>query len=171
MDPNEVRRNGGKKFKMKLPKALEHYCESFVWVEGNKTKDGRTDLSGNEFADEDVADASGKAEQTGHKIRVKMLDYSCGPKGRSGEFTIDYHKGIVNTHEEVFLLATNRGVIEKPNQVTYSFGGVNYRGKQEMLEALRNNQELQDAMIKEIIRRDRLGHFTNEDDRPASTEE
>ena len=90
-----------------------------------------------------------------------MKGSSMGPRGRVGEFTLDEHKGIINTHEEIFLLGAGRGVIERPNQLTYMFGDRKWAGKAAMLQALRDDADLRDAIVKELRRRDLEGMFGN----------
>jgi hypothetical protein len=161
MDQLEQRR--GNKVRMALPFGVEHVAEYKIFVQPNRNKEGRTSLSGEEFKNSAWKDSRGKEEQTGHKIFVEMKDSSCGPKGRTGEFTIDYRKGIINVHEEVATLAFNRGVFEKVNNVTYRFDGKDYRGKPAVLEALQNSTELQKKVLTELKRRDQEGLFDAED--------
>lgn len=152
----------GNKTKAAAPFAVRHHCEYFMYVEPNRSKEGRTDLLGNEFRDEALADIKDNAEKTGHKIRVTMKDSSLGPKGRVGEFTLDYHKGLINMHEELFLLCLNRGIIEKPSNVKYGFKGTEWHGKPATLEAIRTTPELQQALMKELRLRDLAGVYGNE---------
>jgi len=119
-------------------------------VEKDRTKEGRTDLLGNEFVDPDKKDLQDKFEKTGFKIRFKMEKSSLGVDGRSGELTYDFHKGIVNTHEEVYQLGVNLGIIQKPNNVTHSFKGQDFRGKEAMLIAIRDTPELYKAILNEV---------------------
>jgi RecA/RadA recombinase len=142
----------------------QHHAEYYMYVEPRGGAKGRTDESGVGFIDESVKDAKGEGEQTGHRISVKMVDASFGPKGRSGLFTFDYKRGLINVHEEVFDLGVNRGVIDKPNNVMYAFGGKEWRGKPALLEALREDQALRDSIVAELVRRDRLGTLPETDD-------
>ena len=155
MDQLEQRR--GNKVKMAASFGVQHHCEYFAYVEMDKTKDARSDLLGNGFTNENLKDLNDNEEKTGHKIRVQMKDSSMGPKGRVGEFTLDYDRGIVNTHEEVFLLGSNRGVIDRPNNLTYSFGDRKWAGKPAMLQALKEDRDLYEAVLKELRRRDMEG--------------
>lgn len=157
MDQWEQKRNG--KFKMNASFGLQHFAEYFVFVAKNETKDGRTDLAGNEMVDESVTDLMDKGERTGHKIRVQMKDSSMGPKGRTGEFTFDYNRGVINVHEEVFLLGINRGVIETPVKGYYEFGGKKWHGAKDMLKALEESPEMQLAVTKELKQRDLRGDY------------
>lgn len=137
--------------------ALKHFAEYFMYVEPNLSKTGRSDLMGNDFIDDSVTDLMNKGERKGHKIRVTMKDSSVGPKGRVGEFTLDYDRGIINTYEEVFLLGVNRGLIERPNNVTYAFDGATYRGKPAILQALKDNADLYQQVLSATMKLDMEG--------------
>ena len=169
MDAAEVRRGITKK--MAAANAAQHFAEYFVYVERNNSKEGRQDLMGQEFVDESLSDLMDKGESTGHKIRVKMNDSSLGPKGRVGEFTFSYQKGIINQHEEVFRLGVNRGLITKPNNMTYEYKGVKWVGKATALAALKNSVDMQEAIVSELIDRDRNGFYSAQEDVLQSKEE
>jgi RecA/RadA recombinase len=159
MDPNakynsqSTKLNGnGEAVKMAGAWALKHFGEYFVYVERNIHKDGRQDLQGNDLAIKGLKDMEDHEEQTGHKIRIFMRDSSVGPKGRCGEFTIDYYKGIINTHEEVFALSIARGIIERPNNRTYVLAGWKdgkWDSKDKYIEAIKTDP----ALYKEIVDR------------------
>lgn len=163
MDMLEQKR--GNKVKMSLPFALQHYSEYFMFVEPNRNVEGRTGLTGEEFRDTDAKDMdkNSKGEKTGHKIKVTMKDSSCGPKGRVGEFTLDYRKGIVNTWEEIFVLGVNRGIIERPSLSTYKFRDKEWRGKEKVWEELKADKALQDAIVDELFARDAAGTYDADD--------
>jgi RecA/RadA recombinase len=132
----------------------QHHCEYYVYVSPVGGQDGKMDASGKKFIDESVTDFREEGERTAHKIMARMMDSSLGPKGRAGVFTFDYNHGIVNQHEEVFYLGVSRGVITKPNNVMYQFGGKEWRGKGAILEALRSDPQLQQAVLTELRQRD-----------------
>lgn len=153
----------GNKYKMKLPLAVQHYAEYFMYAEPDLTKEGRADLLGNEFRDENLTDMSNKADHTGIKIKVKMKDNSCGPKGRTGQFTLDFNRGIINIHEEVFMLGVNRHVIEKPNNLTYTYASEKWVGKPAALSAIKASIPLQIQILNEVQNRDRSGCYEKQD--------
>lgn len=155
MDPLEIRR--GNKVKMSGAFALKHHSEYFMYCEPNSTKEGRTDISGEEFRDEDLKDLSGNGEKTGHKIRVTMKDSSLGPKGRCGEFTLDYNKGIINVHEEAFRLGVARGIIERPNNMSYCFKDKKWVGMKGAVEAIKQDAVLQREILRAIKEKDQAG--------------
>jgi hypothetical protein len=162
MDIHEQMR--GNKVKMGAPRAVRHHCEYFMYVEKNVNKDGRTDIEGNEYRNNELKDLDDNKDLTGHRIRVCMKDSSAGPKGRVGEFTLDYEHGIVGIEEEVFKLARARGVLERVGHVKYVFGNKEWNGGVPgMLKALREDPELRVAMIKELKRRDLAGMYAGID--------
>lgn len=161
-DPLEVKR--GNKTRLAMPYGVGHLIEYFAYIEKNRNVAGRKNLAEEDFTNEDLTDLAGKSEQTGHKIIFKIMDSSVGPKGRTGEFTLNYQKGIVNVWEEVVLLGVNRGVIERPSARTYKFGQDKWDGKQEMWDAVQKDQGLQTAIVAEVKRKDQAGAFQTEDD-------
>lgn len=152
MDPLEQKR--GNKFKMSAANALMHYAEYFMLVERDDNADARKDLNGVELVDPSKIGIDGKAERTAHKIKVTMKESSLGVRGRVGEFTYDYSKGIVSVHEEVFQLGTNRGAIERPNNLTYVFGERKWSGKDAMLKAIESEPDLQKAIVQKLMLQD-----------------
>lgn len=152
MDRLEVMR--GNKVKLAMPFAIQHYAEYFAFVEMNRNKDAKSSLDGKSFQNEERGDVAGKGDITGHKIAFQIKDSSCGPRGRRAEFTLDYQRGIINTHEEVFLLATNRNVITRPSTQTYEYQGRKWNGKPACLQALAEDHSLCDTVMAEVYRRD-----------------
>jgi RecA/RadA recombinase len=159
---DQVEQMRGNKYRPAISFGCQHHCEYSMWVEPNRSKDGKEDLLGKTFINEEVENMNGKGEKMGHKIKVRMVDSSMGPKERSGEFTLDYHKGIVSTHEEVFQLGVGFNVIAKPNLQTYSYNGKDYRGKPAILEALRTDNALCESILTELRRRDLAGEISGE---------
>ncbi len=157
LDPLEQKR--GNKVRMKMPFSVMHYAETFAFIEANRNVEGRKDLAGEEFKNEDLVDVAGNSEQTGHKIKMKVKDSSVGPKGRVAEFTLDYKRGLINVFEEIFLLGTGRGVILRPTNITYKFQDREFRGKQSILTAIKDEPALGLAIVEEVKRRDRSGAF------------
>lgn len=143
----------GKTIKMAGAWAAKHMAEYFIYVEPNRSKEGRVTLAGEEFLDSSVKDFMDKAEKTGHKIRFRVEESSLGVSGRTAEFTLDYEKGIINTYEEVFMLGKNLGVIEKPNNLMYKFGDQQWKGLVAMLTAIRDSEPLYNAILTEIYKR------------------
>lgn len=140
----------------------QHHCEYYMYVSPAGGADGKQDLLGNKFLDTTVEDVQGNNERTAHKIRCRLTDNSVGPKGRVGEFTFDYNHGLINAYEEVFLLGTGRGIIAHPSNVMYEFDGLQWKGKEAMLLALRDDNALCAKVLEELKRRDMAGFYKDE---------
>lgn len=161
MDRVELMRHN--KTKMAAAFGVQHYAEYFIAIEPNRNAEGRKDLIGQEYTDKSVRDLNEKHDQVGHRIIVKMKDSSCGPKGRTGEFTLNYTNGIINVHEEIFLLGKYRGVLGHPTTKTWTFGDQNWNGEATMVTAIKDNPALAEAILAEVYRRDKAGAFVADD--------
>lgn len=157
-DPIEVMR--GKKDKMAGANYLKHFAEYFIHIQADETKDAKTDLLGNKF-ESNLKDIHDNNEKIAHKIKFKMQDSTLGPKGRVGEFTLHYYKGIINTHEEVFQLAINRNLVDRPNNRSYIVSdfpekGTNskYGSKEDFLTAIRDNSQLYQDLLRKLREQD-----------------
>ena len=128
----------------------KHSFEYFVKVSRDNSAEGKKDALGNNLEIADQKDFKGKAEKTGHKIYVEMTENSRGRAGRSGQFTFDYERGIVNIEEEIFELGKTLKLIDRPNNRTYVYGGTNYNSKEEMLTAIKDDKDLRDQLVTQI---------------------
>lgn len=155
-DEDEIKR--GHTERMAGAFALRHCAEYFLYVAPNEWKGGKVDLEGNPLADESKGDIRSTddryhGQQTGHRVICEMRDSTMGGKGRRGEFTIDYSKGIINVHEEVFLLAKNRGLFEQKGSY-YEYDGKRWNGQAAMLKAIAEDPALQKKLVTELRRED-----------------
>lgn len=155
MDPVEQMR--GNKLKMAGAWALQHFAEYFIFVEQNKSKEGKSDELEQTFENSSKKDLMDHSERTAHKIRVTMKGNSAGVSGRVGQFTLDYHQGLKNKHEEAVLLAIGQGVVQRPNSVMYVMGnfpekGTNatYKGYKNFVMAVRDNPILDSEIVKRV---------------------
>jgi archaellum biogenesis ATPase FlaH len=147
----------GKKVRMAGANYLRHFAEYFVRVWPDETKEGKTDLLGNKFENSALKDVNDNAEKVGHKIRVKMVASSVGTPGREGEFTLHYHNGIVNIHEEVFTLGITRGIFYRPNNRSYILKNWPVAGEEskwssyeDALRGVKDNTDIQKEIVKRI---------------------
>jgi hypothetical protein len=127
----------------------KHSFEYFVKVTRDNSSEGKKDALGNDLTN-DIKDFKGKEERTGHKIYVEMTESSRGVAGRSGQFTFDYNKGIINVEEEIFELAKNLNLVERPNNRTYVLNGVNFNSKEEFITAIRDQEGVRNQLLKQI---------------------
>jgi RecA/RadA recombinase len=137
----------GPKEKMAGGWAQKHFFEYFVEVKKNNS-------SSDKIENDEVKDFRDKKEITGHKIYVKMVDSSVGIQGRSGQFTLDYRKGLINVGEEIATLAKSLNLIEMPNNRTYIVGDKKYTSKADFTKALEEDQELSNYLVEQIYARD-----------------
>ena len=134
--------------------AQKHYFEYFVEVKRDNSAESKKSITGEAF-ETDAKDFRGKKEKTGHKIYVKMTDSSVGTgSGRSGQFTLNFEKGLVNTEEEIFELAKNLNLIERPNNRTYIVDGKKYDSKGAFATAIKEDKDLRDQLLAKIYERD-----------------
>lgn len=158
MDPIEQMR--GNTYKMAGGWFLKHLGGYVLQVEPNKGKTGRETLTGEKLVNEQMKDALGHADRTGHRIRARMRGNSYGPKNRSVEVTFDYNKGFINRHEEVFQLATERGLVDRPTNVKYVVDGypagkqTTWSGKDNFLKSLQDDEGLQGFLVEKLRQQD-----------------
>lgn len=140
----------GPKEKMSASWKAKHSFEYFVKIRKANAADDKVDLSGNKFEDEETKDLRGNKEITGHKIIVQMAESSIGTPGRSAMITLDYSKGIINQHEEIFLMGYGTGIIKREGTSKYVFRDVSIVGKANFAEKIKNDTEFAKAILEEI---------------------
>lgn len=138
------------KEKMAAQLGVKHAFEYFVSLKRAGAAEDKQDIEGKSFTEDDSKDARGESLLTGHKVYVKMEESSIGSAGRAGVFTMDYEKGIINQHEEVFWLGKNTGVIQLEGTKTYRFRDKKWNGKKECALAIRDDKELYEAILQEV---------------------
>jgi RecA/RadA recombinase len=140
---------------------LKHFAEYKLLLAPVNSKEGMKTLTGVEMVDTTVTDVMDKNEQLGHKIRATMKNSSLGPKNRRAEFTFDYKRGIINRHEDAFLLGLGRNIIETPNNKTYVLRDFPVEGKQSewvgkvnFIMALQKNEDACKAILERVRSQD-----------------
>lgn len=159
-DEHEIRRGNTKRMAGSF--AFQHHAEYFAYIERLKIKDSNKDLSGNAFENTANKDIAGNAEVTGHKIRATMKDSSFGCEGRQSIFTFDHRRGIINVEDEIFGMATGRGVIETTG-AWYAFGDKKWNGKAAVVQAMKDEPALAKAMVAKVRELDLAGAFEAQD--------
>jgi RecA/RadA recombinase len=132
----------------------KHVFEYFMSFRKAGAADDKVNLAGEEFLDKNQKDIRGNAEITGHKIISKMEESSLGTPGRTGMITLDYSRGIVNVHEELFTLGVNTKVIEKEGLRTYKFKDQKWSSKMDCANAIKDNTELAALLLEEVRKLD-----------------
>lgn len=99
---------------------------------------------------------SGAAQQTGHKIRIKVKKNRLGAPARMAQFTWHYDNGVIDTDTETFELGKSLGVIFHPknpetgkeNVQMWQFSHYEpIRGEANMLQFVKGSKIIQDEIL------------------------
>ena len=127
--------------------ALKHAADVMLEITKLDTKNGVVE-SGDTI--------TGAAQQTGHKVRIKVKKNRLGAPARMAQFTWHYDNGVVDTGNEIFDLAKSLGVIFHPvnpdsgkeNAQMWAFGThAPVRGEANMRSAVVASKRLQDEIL------------------------
>jgi recombination protein RecA len=129
-------------------RALKHAADLMLEIVKLDTKNGVLE-SGETI--------TGAAQQTGHKVRIKVKKNRLGAPARMAQFTYHYDYGIIDTDTEIFELGKSLGVIFHPknpetgkeNVQMWQFA--NYpaiRGEANMLTFVKESKSVQDEVLK-----------------------
>ena len=86
-------------------------------------------------SDSVIKNSSG--DKIGHTVRAKIQKNKVGAPFRQAEYKVEYEKGIVNTHVEIFDLAVKYGLIERISNQSYSVNGTKIRGRDNAVDFMR----------------------------------
>ncbi len=128
-------------------RALKHAADIMLEIVKLDTKNGIIE-SGETI--------SGAAQQTGHKVRIKVKKNRLGAPARMAQFTYHYDNGIVDTATEIFELGKSLGVVFHP--INPETGKVNaqmwqvgshapIRGEANMLAFVQGSKAVQDEIM------------------------
>ena len=137
----------------------KHTFEYFVTIKKANAAADREGIDGEAFVNADVKDARGNKDITGHKIYFKMDASSIGTPGRSGVLTVDYKRGIINQHEEIFNLGYNTGVIQREGVSKYVYGAdpetkVSIVGKANFAKKIQEDVDLARSILNDVKAKD-----------------
>ena len=144
IDPMKALRNP---FVITEGRALKHAADLMLEIVKLDTKNGVIE-SGETI--------TGAAQQTGHKVRVKVKKNRLGAPARMAQFTYHYDNGIIDTATEIFELGKSLGIIFHPknpetgkeNNMMWQFGSYPaIKGEANMLAAVTNSKKMQDEII------------------------
>lgn len=145
IDPMKALRNP---FVITEGRALKHAADLMLEIVKLDTKNGIVE-SGETI--------SGAAQQTGHKVRIKVKKNRLGAPARMAEFTYHYDHGIINTDIETFELGKSLGVIYHPvnpetgkvNNQMWQFANYDaIRGEANMLEFIKSSKKIQEEVLE-----------------------
>lgn len=128
-------------------RALKHAADIMLEIVKLDTKNGIIE-SGETI--------SGAAQQTGHKVRIKVKKNRLGAPARMAQFTYHYDHGIIDTDTEIFELGKSLGVIYHPTNPDTGKQNVQMwqvgdhdpiRGEANMLAFVKGSKELQEEIM------------------------
>lgn len=128
-------------------RALKHAADIMLEIVKLDTKAGVIESGEN---------IHGGAQQTGHKVRIKVKKNRLGAPARSAQFSYHYDHGIIDTATEVFELGKSLGVIYHPknpetgkeNVQMWAFGSYPaIRGEANILEFVKGSKIVQDEIM------------------------
>lgn len=111
----------------------------------------------------------GNKDQIGHKIRARIDKNKMAPPKKVCEFDIVYTEGVVNRHIELADLAIKYGVVERPNNRTYVYGGNKWVGKDNFASTLQDEKTAKEVL--EAVKEAKLKGKVSAPDTPGDSEE
>lgn len=136
---NQVRVNVGQMFGDPTTspggKALKHACSLMLNMAPVFARDSV------------IKDSSDK--RIGHTVRVKIQKNKVGAPFRQAEYKVEYQRGIVNSYEELFDLALEYKLIERPSSQSFLIGAEKVRGRENAIKAfsvLSDHQDYEDKI-------------------------
>jgi RecA/RadA recombinase len=144
IDPMKALRNP---FVITEGKALKHAADLMLEIVKLDTKNGILE-SGETI--------SGAAQQTGHKVRVKVKKNRLGVPARMAQFTYHYDNGIIDTASEIFELGKSLGIVFHPvnpasgkeNVQMWQFGAYDpIRGEENMKQFVLASPKIQNEIM------------------------
>lgn len=128
-------------------KALKHAADIMLEIVKLDTKAGVIESGEN---------IHGGAQQTGHKVRIKVKKNRLGAPARSAQFTWHYDKGVIDTATEIFELGKSLGVVYHPisettgkaNAMMWAFGSFPpIKGEDNAKDFVTSSKEAQEAIL------------------------
>lgn len=128
-------------------RALKHAADIMLEIVKLDTKAGVIESGEN---------IHGGAQQTGHKVRIKVKKNRLGAPARSAQFSWHYDNGVVDTATEIFELGKSLGVVYHPvnpdtgkenNQMWAVGAHAAIRGEANMLAFVQGSKAIQDEIM------------------------
>lgn len=128
-------------------RALKHAADVMLEIVKLDTKNGVVESGEN---------IHGGAQQTGHKVRVKVKKNRLGQPARSAQFTYHYDNGIIDTDVEIFELAKSLNIVFHPtnpetgkvNAQMWQVGNHDpIRGEANMLAFVKGSKAVQEEIM------------------------
>lgn len=98
--------------------------------------------------EEQILDASGA--KMGTTVKAYISKSKVARAYLSGDYKVVFGRGITEPEGEVFAVAVRTGVLERPNNITYKFGELTWRGEAAVKKAIAEDVNLSNK-LKEAI--------------------
>lgn len=97
-----------------------------------------------------IKEGSGdNARQIGHRMCLQVIKNKVAAPFRNAEFDIYYTAGI-DKNSEISELAISKGVVERPNNRTYTFGDLKWTSREDFDLAIKNDAALAAELMGKI---------------------
>ena len=143
---DELKKRQGNKWAIPNGQALKHASDYIVLLEKVTAKDSK-------ILDDQTKLLNDQFRQVGHRVRFKILKNRTAGADQMGEFDIHYQKGIINAHIEICELAWRVGVVERPNNRSYSYKHHKWTSKQAYLDGLRDDLSVKAEIYNEVLKK------------------
>ena len=138
----------------------KHFAEFFIYV---------TRMSMSKEKDKyltESKDMFGNQTKSGHKTKLIVVGNSMGPELRSGQFTLDFTKGIINQEEEIAQMGAKSGVITAAGawfKYTDDAGNEHkWQGINSVCKELVDNPDLGKEIVEKVFALDTFTDTTEE---------
>jgi recombination protein RecA len=96
-------------------------------------------------------------EIVGHKYMFKIDKNKVSRPGR--EFSFTTYDSILDNYSTLIELAIKDGIIEKVNNITYSYNGETFKGKPGLLKKLYNDENMYDEIKNKLFTNSNIASF------------
>lgn len=98
--------------------------------------------------EDQIFDASGA--KMGTTVKAYVSKSKVARAYLSGDYKVIFGRGITQPEGEIFDVAVRTGVLERPNNVTYKFGELTWRGEAATKKAIADDESLRSKIIEAI---------------------
>jgi recombination protein RecA len=89
-----------------------------------------------------------RKEQIGHVIKARIDKNKCAPPFRTCEVAIEYLKGIHDSAAEISELAIKYGIVERPNNRTYTYGDHKWTSKDQFINGFASVADVETVLTQ-----------------------
>ena len=98
--------------------------------------------------DEIIYDNEGSV--MGTTVKAVVTKSKVGRPFLEGEYKVVFGKGVIEIEKEIAFWAIKKKVVDRPNNVTYSYEGSSWRGAEAFANAIRDDETLRNKLVEAI---------------------